>query len=361
MDRWGGEIIMIHRFYWRIHHTIRSCFDTRINTIITCCWFIVFLYLVMPVVRWALIDSVWSGPINDCSSHGACWVYVRENARHLLYGLYPADQAWRVNALVFATLAQLFIIWQVRFSVVRLSVGALLVLGMPLISYFIGYGGFSGLTTVPTQYWGGLLFNLLFSALSISNAFVIGMLCALIRQKKWGIYSSLVKIYIDLVRGLPLVSLLFFATLVLPYFFFDAKQSVKIIRLYWMFTIFGAAYMAEAIRGGLQSITSDQYEAAGVLGLSEYQAMAYIIMPQALETAYPSIMNLVIALLKDSTLLSTVAVLDVVGMMQATAARVEWMPYAVEGYLMVGFVFWLLCYGLSRISDRVERQIKVFR
>jgi general L-amino acid transport system permease protein len=354
-------MMAIHQSIVRTRNTIHSCFDTRLNTLITLSWLIVLVFLFVPMVRWSIIDSVWSGSITECTPRGACWVYVRENARHLLYGLYPADQSWRVDALVIAISAQLLILWQVRLPVIRLAVWALLVIGMPVISYFISYGGLFGLTIVPAQYWGGLLFNLLFSALSISNAFVIGLLCALIRQKKWGIYSGLIKLYIDLIRGLPLVSLLFFATLVLPYFFFDAKQSVKIIRLYWIFTFFGAAYMAEAIRGGLESITSGQYEAAAVLGLSEYQAMMYIIMPQALEIAYPSIMNLVIALLKDSTLLSTVAVLDIVGMMQATSARVEWMPYAVEGYLMIGFIFWVLCYGLSRISDRVERQIKVFR
>ena len=345
----------------KLYQVINPCFNTRINALISCVWLLMAAFLLVPIIKWAMVESVWSGNSANCSPNGACWVYVRENIRHLLYGLYPADQVWRVNVLCFMVVIQLLLSWLLPSVKLRIAVAAVLVIGMPVISYYTAYGGVVGLPIVPSQYWGGLLFNLLFSALSISNAFVIGLLCALIREKHWGLYSGIVKIYINIIRGLPLVSLLFFATLVLPYFFFNAQASVKIIRLFWMFTFFGAAYMAEAIRGGLQSIAPGQKEAAQVLGLSEYQMTLTVILPQALDIALPSIMNLVIALLKDSTLLSTVAVLDIVGMMQATSARVEWMPYAVEGYLMIGFVFWLLCYGLSRISDRVERQVKVFR
>ena len=331
------------------------------NMIISVVAIVVLLSLLIPLLHWGVWRAVWTGDVTQCHNNGACWIYIEKNARHLLYGLYPKEASWRMDSLALMVSCQLLLIWQVKTNQIRIILALILAWVMPVLTYYLCYGGVFGLQVVPAQYWGGLLMNFIFSAYSIAAAFFIGGLLALIRQKKWGIYSALVKIFIDLIRGLPLVSLLFFATLVLPYFFFDYHGMSKIVRLYWVFTLFGSAYMSEAIRGGLQSVDQHQREAAQVLGLSEYQSMIHVVMPQALQIALPSIMNLVVALLKDSTLLSTIAVLDVVGMMQATSSRVEWMPYAVEGYLFVGFVFWLSCYGLSAVSASVERKIKVYR
>ena len=322
---------------------------------------LLLLGVLLPLLQWGFWRAVWSGDVAQCHSNGACWIYIEKNARHLLYGLYPKEASWRMDFLALLVSCQLLLIWQVKTNQVRILFALILAWVMPVLTYYLCYGGILGLQVVPPQYWGGLLMNFIFSAYSIATAFFIGGLLALIRQKNWGIYSALVKIFIDLMRGLPLVSLLFFATLVLPYFFFDYHGSSKIVRLYWVFTLFGSAYMSEAIRGGLQSVSQGQREAAQVLGLSEYQSMISVVIPQALQIALPSIMNLVVALFKDSTLLSTIAVLDVVGMMQATSSRVEWMPYTVEGYLFVGFVFWLSCYGLSAVSASVEKKIKVYR
>ena len=360
MERYQAKLGGVKAHLHNLWHFGVMCFGTWGNAIASLTWLLLFSVLIIPLVQWGVLRAMWYGSVEQCHQDGACWVYISKNGFQLMYGLYPKTEIWRINTLLLAIGLQLLLIWQVKRQSVRMVLGAFLIVLMPPLTYTIAIGGVWGLVFVPPQYWGGLALNLLFSTLSIACALPLGLLLAIARKSRWGVYSTIAKVIIDCIRGLPLVSILFFGGLILP-FLFHYQSSEKIIRLFVVFTVFGAAYMAEAIRAGLQSVGPGQHEAAEVLGFSKTKAAIFIIIPQALEIALPSLMNLVIALLKDSTLLSTIAVLDIVGMMQATTARVEWMPYAVEAYVMVGLVFWLLCYGLSLVSYAIEKRIKISR
>ena len=338
-----------------------ACFKSWGNSVVSIIWLLTAWVMLVPFLNWAVWKAVWTGPVNQCSESGACWVYVTDNAYYLMYGLYPKTQIWRVNILLLLMGVWLWGVCNTRS--IRLLIGLWMgmVLLVPIGSYWFIQGGILGLERVTAQYWGGLAFNMIFSTLSIACAFPLGCLLAVVRKNKWGVYSVCVRVIIDCIRGLPLVSLLFFASLVLPFFFSTHEESSKILRLYCMFTLFGSAYMAEAIRGGLQSVSKGQIEAAAVLGLSNRQTFINVVFPQSIEVALPSLINIVIALFKDSTLLSTIAVLDIVGMMQATTARMEWMPYAVEGYVMVGLIFWCLCSMIGIIGRRIEKSIAILK
>lgn len=319
------------------------------------------LWFMLPLARWAVIDARWQGAVQDCHRGGACWVYVRENFTYLMYGLYPQVEQGRVN-----TLLVVMGLWGILVTKSQSTWGQVVLwVGMALIGPFVVYsvleGSFWGMPVVVAPNWGGLTFNLLLSVLTVAVSLPLGCVIAIVRRQSWGVYSLLCRILIDSVRGLPLVSLFFFAALVMPFFLIDGQGLTKLMRLFCVFCIFGAAYMAEAVRGGLQSVDIGQSDAADVLGLSQWQKLVWVVFPQAMEAASPSICNIAIAILKDSTLISTVAVLDVVGIMQARTANMEWMPYAVEGYLFVGFAFWALCQIFATMGRAVESSLHVHR
>lgn len=313
------------------------------------------------VVFWLVLHASWGGTVAECTQGGACWVYVRDNGYQLFYGLYPQTELWRINTLLLAYAMAVLLLVKVESVRFRLGFVLFLMLTAPTVVYGMLGGGVMGLVGVSPQNWGGLSVNILFSLTSVVLAFPLGFLLAIMRRKKWGLYRFLAKVFIDILRSLPLVSVLFFALLVLPLLFTADRDPGKMVRLFMMFTMFVAAYMAEAIRGGLQSVDRGQIEAARALGLRPLQIDWYVIYPQALEVAMPSVMNIVITAIKDTTLLSTVTILEVVAIMQASTATVRWMPYALEAYLFIGFIFWTICYGASKMGQHLERSMRVGR
>lgn len=340
---------------------LKPYFKPWSNGLVSILWLLAAYTVLMPFLNWAIWRAVWFGTVNQCNESGACWVYITDNIYYLIYGLYPKAQIWRVNTVLLLLSIWLLVVSNTRSMRLLIGLWAGMAVLMPIGSYWFIKGGILGLDRVTAQNWGGLSLNIIFSMLSIVCALPLGCLMAVVRKNKWGIYSVLVRVIIDCIRGLPLVSLLFFASLVLPFFFSSHDGSSKILRLYIIFTLFGSAYMAEAIRGGLQSVGKGQIEAAAVLGLTSRQTFISVVFPQSIEVALPSLINIVIALFKDSTLLSTIAVLDIVGMMQATTARMEWMPYAVEAYVMVGFIFWCLCSMIGAMGRRIEKSIAILK
>ena len=338
-----------------------NCTSTATSIVLSLVTMVIMLWFFYNIYIWGYWNANWSGSENLCTREGACWVYVRDNIHQLIYGLYPRSELWRVNSLLLGLVIWLMMILKIHSKKIRLFLTITFIVLSPCVSFYLMRGGVLGLSMVSIQNWGGLSLNVIFSISSIACALPLGFILAVFRKKRWGIYSFLARALIDIIRSLPLVTLLFFASLVLPLIFRDYQGSIKIMRLFMIFTLFASAYIAEAIRGGFQSISKGQLEAAKALGFKKWQVDLYIVYPQALEVSLPSLMNLIIALFKDTTLLSTIAVLDIVAIMQATTSTAKWMPYAVEGYVFVGFIFWLLCYGLSIISLKIEKSIKIGR
>ena len=238
----------------------------------------------------------------------------------------------------------------------RAWIGAFLLVIFPVIGFFLLYGGF-GLAVVETRLWGGLMLTLVITVVGIVGAFPLGVLLALGRRSDMPAIRAICIAFIELWRGVPLITVLFTASVMLPLFLPEGVALDKLLRALIGVMLFAAAYMAEVVRGGLQAIPKGQYEAAAALGLGYWQTMAFIILPQALGHVIPGIVNTLIGLFKDTTLVLIIGLFDFLGIIQAALTDPKWLGFAVEGYVFAGAVFWCFCFTLSRISLRFERRL----
>ena len=356
MDSYSTRVssMVAKLIFWLRQHLAKGPLDI----VLTFLWFLLAYTILVPLWQWAVSEATWSGSLADCNNQHACWLYVRNNWDNLIYGALPRSAVWRVHAILL-----LMLFWVCIMLVLRHSLWPLLTfcIFMPVLLWLLLHGGYFGLIIVPTQYWGGFTLNIILSILSIALAFPVAIVLLLARQSSLLAVRLLGRVIIEFFIGIPLIVHLFFATLVLPLFISPGFVPDKFIRVIMMMSLFGASYMAEVLRGGVQGISKAQFEAADSLGFTYFQKMAYVILPQAIQAVFPGLVNLVIALFKDSVLVSTVAMLDVIAMMQSTLANILWMPYFVEGYLFVGALFWSICFGASQVARKIEAKIKIGR
>ncbi len=335
----------------------QKLFSSPLNVFLTFA-VLYFLTLIVPfVIRWAVIDADWIGDSReDCTQAGACWVFIRVRFAQFLYGFYPEAQRWRINVaflLVIAAVVPLFISSLPR----RIWVGAFLLLVYPVVGFILLVGGGFGLPVVETQLWGGLMLTLVVAGVGIVGSFPIGVLLALGRRSTMPVIRAICVAFIELVRGVPLITILFMASVMLPMFLPEGLNFDKLLRALIGVTLFAGAYMAEVVRGGLQAIPRGQYEAAAVLGLGYWKMMGLVILPQALRIVIPGIVNTFIALFKDTTLVLVIGLFDLLGMVRAASTDPKWLGYAVEGYAFAGLVFWIFCFSMSRLSVFFERKL----
>jgi len=334
-----------------------NLFSSPINTIIT----LVIGYLVarglLFLANWALIDANWLGSDRSaCTGDGACWVFIRAWMKQFLYGFYDADQIWRVQ-IVYGTLALLLAALIYEKTPQRGKLGLFTLTLFPVFAYLMLRGGWFGLEEVGTYRWGGLLVTLVIAIVGIVASLPLGILLALGRRSKMPTISSLSTVYIELWRGVPLITVLFMASVMLPLFMSEGTETDKLLRALIGVVMFASAYMAEVIRGGLQAIPKGQYEAADALGLNYWKAMTLIILPQALRICIPSIVNTFIGLFKDTSLVLIIGMFDLLGIGQAANNDPRWLGYSTESYVFVGLVFWCFCFGMSRYSQFLERKL----
>lgn len=319
---------------------------------------IVLLYLLLaPTIQWAFIDADWIGTSrDDCSREGACWVFINARIGQFIYGLYPRDEIWRVN-VVFAIFAVL-IAW---LAIPRLSykrwVALTTLLIFPVLTYFLLYGGHFGLPEVRTQRWGGLMLTLVLAVVGMAAALPIGTLLALGRRSKMPIVKSFCVVFIEFWRGVPLITVLFMASVMLPLFMPTGVGVDRLIRALVGITLFQSAYMAEVIRGGLQAIPRGQEEAAAALGMGYWKRMGLIVLPQALKMMIPGIVNTFISLFKDTTLVMIIGLFDLLGIVQAALSDSRWLGFSLEGYVFAALMFWVFCFSMSRYSQYLERKL----
>jgi len=313
---------------------------------------------VPPFVQWAFIDADWLGNSRDqCTGGGACWVFVRVRLDQFLYGAYPADQHWRVN-LGLLLFALLVVPRMLRRAPCKRIPAVLLVVVYPVVAYVLFHGGPPGLPVVETHQWGGLMLTLILAVVGIILSLPFGILLALGRRSELPVIRAACVTYIELWRGVPLITVLFMASVMLPLFFPEGFNPDKLLRAMVGIVLFQSAYMAEVVRGGLQAIPKGQYEAAAALGLGYYwRTMGLVILPQALKLVIPGIVNTFIGLFKDTTLILIIGLFDLLGKVQQAFSDPEWLGYSTEGYLFVGFVFWVFCFGISRYSQALERSL----
>jgi general L-amino acid transport system permease protein len=316
------------------------------------------LYLVIPgLFEWSVFDATWFGETRaDCTGDGACWIFIREKFVQFLVGFYPESEFYRLGwvAGLFGVFFGPLLIKKLPFRIFFLSISLLL---FPVFSWLILEGTTLGLETVPTSKWGGLMLTLIIASVGIVAALPLGTILALGRRSQLPIIKTICILFIELWRAVPLITVLFMASVMLPLFLPEGVTFDKLIRALVGVTLFSAAYMAEVIRGGLQAIPRGQYEAAEALGLKYWQVMGKIIMPQALKKVIPGIVNTFIGLFKDTTLVLIIGMFDLLGIVQAAATDPEWLGYAVEGYVFAGVVFWIFCFAMSRFSQRLEAKL----
>ncbi len=340
----------------------KNLFATPLDTVLTVLGVAFLLWIIPPLWGFFFGNAVGpGGTVEECrlETAGACWAYIAAEMEFFIYGFYPAQEFWRPN-LVFALGALLLVpILIPKVPYKRINAVLLLVV-YPIISYFLLAGGAFGLRVVPTEQWGGLLVTLIISVVGITLSFPMGIVLALGRQSNLPIIKTVCVMFIELIRAVPLITILFMASVMLPLFMPQGTTVDKFLRALVGVTLFTSAYVAEVVRGGLQAIPRGQYEAAAALGLGYWRRMWFIILPQALKHVIPGIVNNFIALFKDTSLVYIVGMRDLLEAVKTkNDSAIEWQSAntATTGYIFAAMVFWVFCFGMSRYSIFMERRL----
>ena len=335
--------------------------SSNINAALTLLVIFALIKFIPPVLNWFVFDADFLGNSKeDCTSGGACWVFVKVWFNRFLYGMYPDAEQWRINTafimLFFLVGAAFFVPERLKKYLLIFLLFVYPIIGLKLIS-----GGDFGLKFVETGAWGGLSLTFIVSAFALILCFPVGMFLALGRRSNLPAirYSSIG--FIELWRGVPLITVLFMSAVMFPMFLPDGTYVDKLIRVLIAITLFEAAYMAEVIRGGLQALPRGQYDAAKSLGMGYWNMHFLIILPQALKLVIPGIANTFLALVKDTPLIFVVGLLELAGMVNLAKTNPKWLGMAMEGYVFAGLVFWVICYAMSRYSQNLERKLKTER
>ncbi len=316
------------------------------------------LWFVPQLLNWSLFSAVWLPDLKACRAaegFGACWGVVAEKYRFIIFGRYPFAQQWRP---LVATLLMLVMLVASCMRPFWRSWLVGLWLAVLAVFFVLMYGNTLGLSKVETDRWGGLPLTILLSALSIVMAFPIALVVALGRRSNLPAIRTFCTIYVELIRGVPLISVLFMASFMFPLFMPQGLTIDVLIRVLVGITLFAAAYLAEVIRGGLQAIPNGQLEASATLGLSYWQTQRKIVLPQALAMVVPSIVNSFISIFKDTSLVSIVSLYELTGAMDmAINADADWKPFKLQGYLFIALIYFVFCFSMSRYSQWVEKQV----
>lgn len=336
----------------------QNLFDSPLNGAMTLLALYLLYLTVPPLLDWAIVKADWSGSRSeDCSKAGACWVFIGVRLNQFIYGFYPVAEQWRVNltiALLVAFVLPLFI----RRFAIKQWLGAVLLVVYPVVAYHLLVGGSFGLAHVETSKWGGLFLTLVIAVVGMVAALPLGILLALGRRAdNMPVLKALCVAFIELWRGVPLITVLFMSSVMLPFFLPEQISFDKLLRALIGVALFESAYMAEVVRGGLQGIPKGQYEAADALGMGYWKATVLVILPQALKLVIPGIVNTFIALFKDTSLVLIIGLFDLLGSIQAANSDTNWLGFSIEGYVFAACVYWVFCFGMSRYSQWLEAKL----
>ncbi len=317
-----------------------------------------FAWFAVLALRWGVVNAVFAPDADACQAArgtGACWGVIREKGRFILLGRYPPDGHWRAIIATVLLLALVLVSSSRRFWKPWL---ALLWAGGLGLYGVLMYGGVFGLARVTTDLWGGLPLTVFLTVISMLIAFPIAIAVALGRRSSMPAIRTLCTLYVELVRGVPLVSVLFMASFMFPLFMPVGTTPDVLVRVIAGISLFAAAYMAEVIRGGLQTVGRGQIEAAASIGLGAWQAQRKIVLPQALAAVVPALMNNLIGLFKDTSLVTIVSLYELTGALSlALGSDPNWRPFKIEGYLFIAAVYFAFCLALSRYSLALEHRL----
>lgn len=336
----------------------RNLFSSPLNSVLT----LISLYLlwltVPPALNWLIFDATFTGSTPEAcvNTTGACWAYINARSGQIFFGFYPAAERWRI-LLALVILVAAFVPFFINSfeSKVSYALGVLIV--YPIIAYILFAGGAFGLTEVPTRDWGGLFLTLVIAGVGITASLPLGILLALGRRSHMPVVRIVCVSFIEIVRGVPLITVLFMASVMLPLFLPPGVNFDRLLRALVGFSLFSAAYMAEVVRGGLQAMPKGQYEAAAALGLGYWKSMGLIILPQALRMVIPGIVNSFIAMFKDTSLVIIIGLFDFLNATQSGTNDASWIGRSLEAYAFAAMVYWVFCFAMSRYSIHLENKL----
>ena len=337
-----------------------NLFSSPLNVVLTLGSLALVLLFVPPVIGWAITSANWTGGAEACRANpdAACWPFITERWEQFLYGFYPAPQRWRVDIVLWTLLAGVVLLAFER-TPGRRWIALFMLVAFPIMAFVLLRGGYFGLAQVGTARWGGFMLTLVIALSGIVASLPLGIVLALGRRSTMPVVRLACTIFIEFWRGIPLVAVLFMASVMFPLFLPPDVTFDQLLRAVIGVALFASAYMAEVVRGGLQAIGKGQYEGAMALGLPYWKMMRLIVLPQALKIVIPGIVNTFIGLFKDTTLVLIIGLLDLLGIVQSSINDPNWsirsVPYT--GYVFVALVFWVCCYAMARYSRHVEAKL----
>jgi general L-amino acid transport system permease protein len=335
-------------------------FNNWVNSAFT----LVFAYLIIKafiaVISWGVINAVWSVPGTNTQACravagvGACWALINEKFRFIMFGTYPYAEHWRPGLVIIIFLALYGLsawrrLWNKNLIWIWL-------VGLTLIGILM-WGGVFGLRFVEQERWGGLPITLILATFGIALAFPLSIVMALGRRSNMPAVKVICVTYIELIRGVPLISLLFMASVMFPLFLPEGLTIDKLLRAQVAIILFAAAYLSEVIRGGLQAISKGQYEAADSLGLPYWQKTGFIILPQALKLVIPPLVNTFIGMFKDTSLVLIIGIFDLLNSAKTAVNEPAWRGFGLEAYVFVGVIYFLFCFAMSKYSQDLEAEL----
>ncbi|NYT59929.1 amino acid ABC transporter permease [Alcaligenaceae bacterium] len=334
-----------------------SLFSSPLNTLLTVLVVWLLAMAVPAMIDWLFIKANFDAQnAQECrASGGACWAFIAEKHRLILFGVYPYDEQWRpllASIILIAVIICSCVKWFWKPFLGLIWLGALVAVGILM------WGGVFGLTHVENSRWGGLPLTLILATFGIAVAFPFGLLLALGRRSHMPAVKALCVVYIELIRGVPLISLLFMSSVMLPLFLPEGFSIDKLLRAQIAIILFAAAYIAETVRGGLQAIPKGQYEGAESIGLSYWQQMRKIILPQALKVVIPPLVGIFISLFKDTSLVVIIGIFDLTLAAKTAVADAAWRGFSTEAYLFIAFIYFIFCFSISRYSQSLEKHLQ---
>lgn len=348
----------------------KNLFATPKDAILSLIGLALLAMIIPGLLNWLFVQASWIGSDRSvCATvaqggaqpdgwSGACWAFVGDRFQQFIFGRYPLEERWRpilVGIMLIALLIPILIPKAPRKGLNAL----LLFVAFPIVAFFLLSGDYFGLAHVETPLWGGLMVTLILSFVGIAVSLPLGIVLALGRRSNMPVVKTPCIVFIEMIRGVPLITVLFMANVMLPLFLPTGWTIDNFLRALVGVALFASAYMAEVIRGGLQAIPKGQFEGADSLGLSYWQKIRLVVMPQAIKLVIPGIVNTFIGLFKDTSLVSIIGMFDLLGIVQLNFRDPSWITPVtpITGLIFAGFIFWIFCFGMSRYSGFMERHL----
>jgi len=342
-----------------------NLFSSWLNGLVTVALAYLIVRYAIGFIDWAFIHAIWSVP-NDAAGRpdttscrdnkglGACWAVINEKHRFMLFGTYPYEEHWR-PAVVCLLFIALYIVSAMR----RFWRKELVLIWAAMLTAIavLMWGGVLGMSFVPQDRWGGLPITLILATFGLAFAFPLAILVALGRRSKLPAIKALCVLYVELIRGVPLISLLFMASVMFPLFLPEGMNIDKLLRAQIAIILFAGAYLAEVVRGGLQALSKGQYEAADALGLNYWYKTGFIILPQALRLVIPPLVNTFIGFFKDTSLVLIIGIFDLLTAGKTAIIEPMWQGFAVEVYITIGLIYFAFCFAMSSYSAKLETEL----